>query len=116
MCSDSTTFLQWLHGDYKKVVFVASRVGEILQSSTVDEWYHVSTDDNPADTSTCGTAAEALHENCWVKGPSFLKTAVWPFQPSLDVVNKISLKESDVVGVSLLVNKSDTGADNPIIN
>ena len=63
MWSDSTTVLQWLHPDGKQPVFVANRVGEILESTIVDEWYHVATGDNPADTGTREIAAEELREN-----------------------------------------------------
>ena len=114
MWSDCRTVLQWLHIGDKEPILVANRVGEILESATVDEWYHVATGDDPADTGT----AEALCENCWVKRPRFFKTAVWPFQPSLEVVRKIRRKESaaDVVGVSLILSESDTAVDNAIIN
>ena len=48
--TDSTTVLQWLHGADKKLpVFVANRVAEILDSSTIDQWRHVEGTLNPAD-------------------------------------------------------------------
>ena len=43
MWTDSTTVLQWLHSIDKKPVFVANRVAEILELTTVDEWNHVPT-------------------------------------------------------------------------
>ena len=37
--TDLATLLQWLHGaDKKQPVFVANRVSEILDSSTIDQW------------------------------------------------------------------------------
>ena len=40
--TDSTTALQWLNrADRKQPVFVANRVAEILESSTIDQWRHV---------------------------------------------------------------------------
>ena len=51
--TDSTTVLQWLHGvDKKEPVFVANRVAEILDSSTIDQWRHVEGTLNPADIGT----------------------------------------------------------------
>ena len=75
MWTDSTTVLQWLHSTAKQPVFVANRVGEILEVTTVDEWYHVDTEDNPADTGTRDNATEALKDSSWTQGPSFLRTS-----------------------------------------
>ena len=92
MWTDSITVLQWLHSTAKQPVFVANRVGEILEVTTVDEWYHVDTENNPADTGTRGIAAETLKDSSWTQGPSFLKTSDWPFRPNIDVITKIKLK------------------------
>ena len=56
----STTVLQWLNSNDKLRVFIANRVGEILESVTIDEWRHVLSGDNPADTDTRGISSEAL--------------------------------------------------------
>ena len=37
MWTDNTTVLQWLHSIDKQPVFVANRVAEILEMTTVDE-------------------------------------------------------------------------------
>ena len=52
MWTDSTTVLQWLNSTEKLPVFVDNRVGEILESTTIDEWRHVLSGDNPANTGT----------------------------------------------------------------
>ena len=52
MWTDRTTVLQWLNSDSKQPTFVANRIGEILESTTVDQWFHVLSGDNPADTGT----------------------------------------------------------------
>ena len=62
MWTDSSTVLQWLHSINKKPLFVANRVAEILELTTVDEWNHVPTVDNPADAGTRGLSAIALLE------------------------------------------------------
>ena len=94
MWTDSTTVLQWLHSIDKQPVFVANRVAEILEVTTVDEWNHVPTIDNPADAATCGLSAKALLESTWLKGPGFLRTSDWPFKPS-DEIMKSKLKNLD---------------------
>ena len=38
MWTDSTTVLQWLHSIDNKPVFVANRVAEVLELTTVDDW------------------------------------------------------------------------------
>ena len=54
MWTDSTTVSKWLGSVDKQPVFVANRVSEMLQSTTVDQWFHVPTSDNPADAGTRG--------------------------------------------------------------
>ena len=55
---------------------MANRVSEILESTTIDEWFHVPTGNILADTVTRGITAEALKETDGLKGPFFLKTKV----------------------------------------
>ena len=99
MWTDSTTVLQWLHSIEKKPVFVANRVAEILELTTVDEWNHVPTADNPADAGTRGLSANALLDSPWLKGPKFLMTPDWPFQPSEEIL-KTKLKNFDFIEVN----------------
>ena len=74
MWTDSTTVLQWLNSCNKLPVFVGNLTGEILESTTTDQWHHILSGDNPADTGTQGISSEALKESSWVNGPSILKT------------------------------------------
>ena len=92
MWTDSTTFLQWLHSCSKLPVFVGNRTGEILESTSTDQWHHILSGDNPADTGTRGISSEALKESSWVSGPSILRTTDWPFKPDTRVIDKIRLK------------------------
>ena len=82
--TDSTTVLQWLHAsNNKEPVFVANRVAEILQNSTIDQWRHVERKLIPADIGTRGTTVEALKENEWLTGPAWLTETedAWPKAP-----------------------------------
>ena len=99
MWTDSTTVLQWLNSTSKQPKLVANRVCEILEHTSVDEWNHVASSDNPADAGNRGMSAEVLQSSSWVRGSDFLRTKQFPFEPSTEVVNNIKLgivtKETD---------------------
>ena len=62
--TDSITVLQWLHSAHKRPqVFVANRVGEIWDQSTVDEWRHVKGTMKPADIGTREVTVSQLLES-----------------------------------------------------
>ena len=115
--TDSTTVLQWLHSIDKQPVFVANRIAEILELTTVDEWNHVPTIDNPADAGTRGLSAKALLESTWFKGPAFLRTSDWPFQPP-DEFMKTKLKKLNRDEVPCELNYQETTANtaNVVLN
>ena len=112
MWTDSTTVLQWLNSATKHPIFIANRVCEILEHTSVDEWNHVASSDNPADAGTRGMSAEILQSSRWVRGPDFLRTKDFPFEPSTEVVQNIKpgivIRETDETNTSLAasVNKS----------
>ena len=91
MWTDSTTVLQWLNSTSKQPGFVATRVAEILESTSIDQWFHVLSGDNPADTGTRGITADSLKQSSWVNGPTFLKTSDWLFNPNREITEKIRL-------------------------
>ena len=102
MWTDSTTVLQWINSNEKQPIFVANRVCEILEYTSVDQWKHVATKDNPADAGTRGMSAEILQLSSWVKGPNFLTNSRFPFVPNKEVINNIKL------GVNQAVTIEDT--------
>ena len=72
--SDSTTVLQWIHSSHRKQqVFVANRVAEILETTDVSQWKHVSGINNPADIGTRAINIEELKRSEWLTGPALLK-------------------------------------------
>ena len=91
MSTDSTTVLQWINPTSKQSVFVANRVAELLQSTSYDQWIHVLSRDNPADTGTRVITADSLKQSSSVNGPSFLKTSYWPLNPNREVTEKTRL-------------------------
>jgi hypothetical protein len=53
--TDSQTVLSWLNSkDYKFEVFVANRVGKILNNTEAAQWHHVPGVNNPADACSRG--------------------------------------------------------------
>ena len=74
MWTDSTIVLQWINSTNKHPIFLANRVSDILENTSVDQWNHVATCDNPADAGTRGMSAEILHSSSWVRGTDFLRT------------------------------------------
>ena len=82
--TDSRNALCWIHTPSSKLkVYVQNRVGEIQRCTTVSQWHHISTDENPADIATRYIAAQEL-VGCelWWTGPPVLQEGVYPeFQP-----------------------------------
>ena len=78
MWTDLTTVLQWIRNiDRKQPVFVANRVAEVLDSTTVDQWNHINGVKNPADLGTRGISYPELMESDWLQGPHWLKQEDW---------------------------------------
>ena len=105
MWTDSTIVLQWINSN-KHPIFIANRVSEILENTSVDQWNHIATCDNPADAGTRVMSAEVLQSSSWLRGPDFLRTEQFPFVPNTDVVDNIKLgvvtKEQDDDSISSL--------------
>lgn len=61
--TDSKNVLYWIKSDARKFhQFVAVRVGEILEDSSIDEWRWVPSGDNVADEGTKGHRRQNLTE------------------------------------------------------
>ena len=84
--SDSTTVLQWIHSSHRKQqVFVANRVAEILDTTNVSQWNHVSGISNPADIGTRAVNDDEIKRSECCTGPAWLKQpeSEWPEQVNL---------------------------------
>lgn len=73
--SDSTITLRWISSCSRKwAVFVANRVGEIQRLTSISDWRHISSSENPADLLSLGlNPQEILSSALWWRGPKFLK-------------------------------------------
>ena len=115
--TDSTTVFHWLNSTSKQPIFVANRVCEVLEHTSVDEWNHIAASDNPADAGTCGMSAEVLQSISWVRGQDFLRTKEFPFEPRTEVVKNIKLgivtKETEKTSTSLAASLTKSTKEPP---
>ena len=81
--SDSLIAISWIKGDINRwKTFVANRVSTIIKAIPAESWYHVRTEDNPADSISRGMDPIKLKDfKLWWNGPSWLQTTTIPSQP-----------------------------------
>ncbi len=72
--TDSRVVLGYIANESKRFhVYVANRVQQIQDRSSVHDWHHVQMKENPADLASRGASArELLNSRLWWKGPEFL--------------------------------------------
>ena len=72
-CSDSSTVIEWIRNSHKRQQsFIANRVSEVIETTTVHQWRRCPGDINPADDATKGIPIADPTENCrWFLGPYF---------------------------------------------
>lgn len=110
--TDSTIVLHWIKKDPSKMsTFVATRITQILELSTVHQWSHIRSQHNPADVLSRGMATIQLQDNdLWWHGPNWLcsERSLWPSQPSAELsteekmVDATEAKRSAKTDVSLV--------------
>lgn len=80
--TDSTIVIDWIGSPSRKYnVFVANRIGEVQQLTTVESWRHVGSKDNPADVLSRGIDARDIkNSTLWWEGPPWLREdkSRWP--------------------------------------
>eukprot|EP00102_Acyrthosiphon_pisum_P012037 XP_008181027.1 PREDICTED: uncharacterized protein LOC103308777 [Acyrthosiphon pisum] len=84
--SDSTIVIAWIKSQSLFQAYVANRLSRICDVSEPEQWYHVSTQDNPADLITRGAEAKPFSRCAlWWNGPEWLclSPSHWPSTPPL---------------------------------
>ena len=79
--TDSKVVLGYISNESRRFhVFVANRVQEIQNSTSVEQWNHVKSKQNPADEASRGVKSQELLHSRWINGPAFLSKTEdqWP--------------------------------------
>ena len=80
--TDSQVVLAYIRSNSKRFkVFIATRIHQIKESTRVNQWYYVSSKENPADNASRGLDPRKKTSNSqWFHGPSFLwqVESLWP--------------------------------------
>lgn len=92
--TDSQIVLSWLNSDpCRWTTFVANRVSEIHELTTIATWKHISSADNPADLLSRGiNAPDIKSSQLWWHGPKFFQTYNSNFE-----INPLPLPELIVI-------------------
>ncbi|GFW45723.1 integrase catalytic domain-containing protein [Trichonephila clavipes] len=87
--TDSSTVLTWIIRREQWSVFVANRISEIRKLTTSEDWFHISTDQNPEDILSRGCGPKQLQKRKWWPGPDWLKNSKeqWP-KSAVDINEK----------------------------
>ncbi|KAF8797168.1 hypothetical protein HNY73_001462 [Argiope bruennichi] len=103
--TDSTIVLSWINRPPSKGnIFIQNRVNNILNLTSVSDWYHIPGKLNPADCATRGLFPEQLkNASYWWNGPDWIKQDFHPLVPSLKVLTT-NLDEPDSVQEPTSVN------------
>lgn len=68
--TDSMTVLYWLHGTEALTSYVGSRISQILERTSIEQWAHIRADQNPADVPTRPIRPSKLRDSMiWWSGP-----------------------------------------------
>lgn len=98
--TDSTVVINWItqHPSRWKT-FVANRVSEIQTLTEPSKWFHVKSNDNPADIISRGMLPSEI-KNCtlWWQGPNWLKFSIdeWPISEAIVTHPDVELEKRNV--------------------
>lgn len=93
--TDSKVVLDWLHAPHIRYTqFVAPRVSEIQETTSINDWRHVPTKENVADDGTKWNDIDfSSPKQRWIQGPDFLyeNEELWPpnlykFNPKAEIL------------------------------
>ena len=74
----------------RHLIFISNRVSELLETTSLEQWIHVTTSDI-ADAGTSGTSAVILQYSSWVKCPNFKRFEHLTFELNTAVIDNIEL-------------------------
>lgn len=104
--TDSTIVLAWISSPASRwKTFVGHHVSEIKEMSSVSQWRHISTSENPADIVSRGCSSTQITESkLWWNGPKWLcdESSKWPSTTELNCIEDRSLLEEKKDKIALL--------------
>ncbi|XP_055847134.1 uncharacterized protein LOC129912762 [Episyrphus balteatus] len=107
--SDSKTVLSWINCTNKLPAFVATRVGEILDTTSPRQWFHIRSNDNVADDGTKRFETPMGNQDTrWFKGPDFLNLPFekWPVVPFKSESQLVDVDEKSVKSLHHILKPS----------
>ena len=113
--TDSKVVLGYLANESRRFhVFVAIRVQQIKDHTSVSQWRYIDTKGNPADIASRGITAKELVDNpMWFKGPKFLWNSEIPESSNVEV--SVSPTDPEVKKGSCFITKTQPDPFSPFI-
>ena len=104
---DSNVVLGYIANESRRFhVYIANRVQQIHDYTTIDQWNYVNTSENPADIASRGISAKYLvNSDIWWRGPEFLSSSTLHLHGATDAF--ISNDDPEVKKIIVHVTKTD---------
>lgn len=104
--TDSTIVLSWIHSCSQVWnSFIANCVGEIQQLTAVQDWHHISSEDNPADPLSRGVMPASLaHLSTWWTGSTCLTVRKEEWPQSTFTPNILNIPERKSTSATIMTN------------
>ena len=114
--TDSKVVLSYIQNEEKRFhVYVANRISEIRERSEVDQWNHVPTDLNPADSASRGLTTCELKQSTWLTGPEFLWEPQISYPSNETATLKLGEDDPEVKQARSLATQCSF-AENPVLD
>lgn len=101
--TDATIVLNWLHiSPHKLKCFVANRITKILESTDANSWFHIASEQNPADLASRGTSpSNIVLDSLWWHGPEMFQAPQesWPALSSVEVIPELPELRSESIAL-----------------
>lgn len=106
--TDSSIVLAWLQGDPGRwQTFVRNRIVTILDN-VGSRWYHVASEDNPADLASRGMLLEDLKKSkLWWKGPTWLAQKDIELNTINNLTTDLEIKTRENIETNLKINETE---------
>jgi len=109
--SDSMVVLAWISSQSSRwKTFMANRVGEIHERTSIHEWSHVGTHDNPANIVSRGCwPSQIKNLELWWNGPKWLSdiSSKWPTKVTETITSIDVITESKTTSCVTTINDHD---------